>query len=622
MRIPPKALNRRLRAKASSTNCAYTDTSSQLVRLATTLRRDPSLLADALPLLLHHLPIPLPNIIDMEPGKSSQKMELACKAIKALADGLESEALDLSQIASEIQRCWERLWTWIQFLFETYLVTSSPPLPPHLILDYETYDYVHLCMVKILFTLTRFRELAELLTRSPSTFSVLGRLFLLAAQNPPFTRSSNERQQLTLIYCEKALGNMQMLTDLSSKWTEELTRTFSYCANPVIATNIIDRIVCLVQTPKLNFCCDSIKQTLDIILKCTDGAPRFNLSLIQQRSVYWVCFIMKRIASGKLSIQCQDPLTSLIGCLKRGSLYLVRVINDYGYAAILMALEAGLLRSIAKSARYIAQDTCQDGLSTHMSLLYEELLYKLTSYTSYYSIAGALSHSLRRIDASRDSKIATGKACISRCFESMEHSVQTNMAMRKRWKDKKFNLCENPKCSREALHGQPLERKSRCFGCQRSWYCSRSCQREDWELGHRHDCKLYRAQQIDESGVHQPPLPDGRDERYIIWSMKMQLLSFREQCVERQKEHRQENPDIPRDEALVCVLDFTTSPVLVRVVTGAVASTLLLDIDGWKELMRRAVEWEGIDPLAAMFVPGGAKPIRWIGFSSGWASGD
>ncbi|KAL0072269.1 hypothetical protein AAF712_000031 [Marasmius tenuissimus] len=190
-------------------------------------------------------------------------------------------ALDPSQIALEIQKCWKRLWIWIQFLFETYVVTSSPPLPSHLIIDSETYDYVHLCMVKILFALTRFRELAELLTRSLSAFSVLGRLFLLAAQNSPFTRSSNERQQLTLIYCEKAFGNMQILTDLSSKWSEELTRTFSHCANPAIATNIIDRIVCLVQTPKLNFCCDSIKQTLDIILKCTDGAPRFNLSLIQ-----------------------------------------------------------------------------------------------------------------------------------------------------------------------------------------------------------------------------------------------------------------------------------------------------------------------------------------------------
>ncbi|KAJ8076317.1 hypothetical protein PM082_000738 [Marasmius tenuissimus] len=110
MRIPPKALNRRLKAKASSTNCAYADTSSQLVQLATTLGRDPSLLADALPLLLHHLPMPLPNIVDMDPGKLSQKMHLACKAIKALADGLESEALDPSQIALEIQKCWKRLW--------------------------------------------------------------------------------------------------------------------------------------------------------------------------------------------------------------------------------------------------------------------------------------------------------------------------------------------------------------------------------------------------------------------------------------------------------------------------------------------------------------------------------
>ncbi|KAJ8076319.1 hypothetical protein PM082_000740 [Marasmius tenuissimus] len=126
---------------------------------------------------------------------------------------------------------------------------------------------------------------------------------------------------------------------------------------------------------------------------------------------------------------------------------------------------------------------------------------------------------------------------------------------------------------------------------------------------------------IDEGGVHQPPLPDRRDEQYIIWLMRMQLLSFREKCIERQREHRQEHPDIPSDEPLVCVLNFTTWPVSLDVVTGKVASAFLSDVSGWEELTRRAVEREGSDPFVATFVPGGAKPIRWIGFSSGWVPG-
>ena len=150
---------------------------------------------------------------------------------------------------------------------------------------------------------------------------------------------------------------------------------------------------------------------------------------------------------------------------------------------------------------------------------------------------------------------------------------------------------------------------------------------------------MFRAQQIDEGehslslrpltmltlrtgGVRQPPLPDRRDGRYITWSIDLQLPLFRDKCLERQIEHRQEHPEIPPDEPLLCVLDFTAFPVHVHVVTGTVASTFISRVSGWEELMERAREREGIDPLINTIVPCGAKPISWIGFTGGSTSGE
>ncbi|KAJ7061843.1 hypothetical protein C8F01DRAFT_1252625 [Mycena amicta] len=47
-------------------------------------------------------------------------------------------------------------------------------------------------------------------------------------------------------------------------------------------------------------------------------------------------------------------------------------------------------------------------------------------------------------------------------------------------------------------------RQTRCAGCQDAWFCSRECQKADWQNGHRKDCKILRDAFIEYSSNLKP----------------------------------------------------------------------------------------------------------------------
>jgi splicing suppressor protein 51 len=56
----------------------------------------------------------------------------------------------------------------------------------------------------------------------------------------------------------------------------------------------------------------------------------------------------------------------------------------------------------------------------------------------------------------------------------------------------------------------PSENMTKCGGCKRAVYCGKDCQRQDWGLQHKKDCKVLKS--INEFEVNDTATSRTRDE--------------------------------------------------------------------------------------------------------------
>ncbi|KAI3621504.1 mynd domain [Moniliophthora roreri] len=76
------------------------------------------------------------------------------------------------------------------------------------------------------------------------------------------------------------------------------------------------------------------------------------------------------------------------------------------------------------------------------------------------------------------------------------------------------------------LDRTPIKRVKykRCSACLASTYCSRKCQNNDWKLGHRDACKVWRLPET--LKTHGQPITY-QDERFIKYLVRREIISRR-----------------------------------------------------------------------------------------------
>ncbi|KAK1236072.1 hypothetical protein PQX77_000662 [Marasmius sp. AFHP31] len=365
-----------------------------LTKLRGKVRENPQLFPEVLPVILHHLPSPIPDLEAMHPARRTEIVNLAHNALRTL--GTEGQSLLTPQIPLAIEKFWPQIWAWISLLFKTF---SKREQLSSTLLSFDEYgetrDEVLHSLSLILYTSTISPRTTVVLGKTPSCLSIAAQLYVVASQNPPFSSSSNETHQDTLLCAGCIFTTMEMYSELSGD------RHFIQTLNsqpPQYTAGILRRIIYDILKPKeLGLNCRSLELSLIILTNCTANAPFFNRAFVHHRSIYWVCFTMRRLAHKKVHYQ-REEFPFVIGCLKRCCSYLQATFKQYGHVAVVQALESRLILSLVKSVDYIKADQMipNPNMPTDLGDQYKELFDTIAGYAMYHSVATVLSKGLYR----------------------------------------------------------------------------------------------------------------------------------------------------------------------------------------------------------------------------------
>ncbi|ESK93847.1 hypothetical protein Moror_13030 [Moniliophthora roreri MCA 2997] len=525
------------------------------------------LVLEILPIIWAHLPLPIPSFNTTTDSNREHVTKHAANALAALPAAFQCGAFRTKKVTTEIQRNWSRIWSWITFLYDSYLNSSSPTryTSTHL-------DQIHLALSAILSASTSFPCLISLCAKTQSFAPLATDIALLMIQNPRFTAS-----EPVLIHSSLVLQNVSKVKHGSS---DQLVRRLNQVESQHLADIIVTRIMNARSALQPHSHLIPVKVSLIVLYCCSISSPIFNAWLMNCRSVYWVCHTMKRL----LSFETRRLDGALLAdCLQLSFTYLMTAFNQYGHTVVLEALRARLLQSMASTSSLFGVDALLD--ATLMEL-YTDLLRVIGQYTMYRSVCGVASKALSHVAH----KVPSGTK-LARIFRGFESTVQERMELRRCYDTLEIGMCAN-RCSYRTTHIRAKNERItfyRCGGCRAVFYCSKTCQGEDWKQGHKDMCAVTKTRMGRGSNDYLPPCADIRDVMFMDWMIEQHLddEQLLHTHITRQNEYRNQHPEIRASDLVVSVLDFTGFPFEISVTTMADAKEKCPDTD-WDLMLHQA----------------------------------
>ncbi|KAL0578058.1 SET and MYND domain-containing protein 3 [Marasmius crinis-equi] len=450
------------------------------------------------------------------------------------------------------------------------------------------------------------------MSNTPKCLSIAVQVYVLAAQNPPFSSTSNYTHEDTILYTSRILVTMGMYPDLG--WQSSLIQTLN-SQPPRHATGILRRIMYEIMKPKeLGLNCASLKLCITILLNCAANAPKFNRAFVHCRSIYWICLTMRRLAH-KTALFHQDDFAFVVGCLKLCCTYLQTTFEQYGHTAVIQALEARLILTLVKSVDFVKADWMipNPNPPTRLGEQYQKLLDTIAGYAMYYSVATTLTKALYRGEKYLG---GTTRMTFKDEYLAFKKTVEERLMILGEWEMHGMNVCVNSRCTLRA-HMPDKKAKGeripffRCSGCRIFYYCSNKCQKQAW-AEHKETCRNFAACRFAPDGTPNPPPHDARDEHFMGWAVQQHILDARSKLLEYQSKYQSQR-HIKSTEPLVSVMDFTIFPCRVETITAAAAMKRSPKED-WKRWLLEASAKEGVDPLVMSILPSADTPRYWVGF--------
>ncbi|KAI3608731.1 hypothetical protein WG66_003787 [Moniliophthora roreri] len=600
-----------LKIKASSGSPAA------LFELGRRASQRPHLLVEVLPIFLNHLSSP-PDFSTLKESQRDERIAAARHAIIALTEAFSKDAFRVPQVLEEIEKGWNHLQNWISFLSDTYILTDSSAFASLPLLSDEDRDKLHLVLARFLYPFTSLRRTARLLTHESNCFSIAIRLYLIGAQNPPFSLTGNKTHDDILLYCSRIFDGMQKQPASGVDyvdWPNTILMTLNN-ASPSLTSGIIQRIVYEISRPSSeDFNFPSLKLALTMFINLAMNPIRFNWACIQRRSIYWVCLTMRRISGRRARFHEQD----VADCLKVCATYLERTFQDFGHAAVVEALRARLLSTLLKSADFIPVDqkNLMSMIPSSLATTYKSLLHIIAGFSMYYSVSTVLRKSLRIVLERHHDERSKSKA-LSSDFKLFMKTMDDRLFLGYySWGMHGMNYCVYAKCPMPA-HASSVTKRIpmfRCSGCSLAYYCSAECQRLDWTLGHQIKCRSIQNVPTHKfvPGLRLAPSIDARDLRFISWLIQQYILQLRPTLLAQQSKYRVKS-DLPSSEPLVSVLNYIEFPCKVDTITGMKARKRVPN-ENWDSLLVKAQENVGKEPLVLAFIPDRShEPHIWVGF--------
>ncbi|KAJ7628130.1 hypothetical protein DFH06DRAFT_723085 [Mycena polygramma] len=269
-------------------------------------------------------------------------------------------------------------------------------------------------------------------------------------------------------------------------------------------------------------------------------------------------------------------------------------VGHRGFPDALDALDAGLLRLLARCTREFAQE-----LDSTLRLFLTKLL---PDSLVYYHAVAAVANALDEVGVLECKTLSPDWAAfieLAQIRVDIMNDLYAYMVS--------IKTCDNIECAK-------IRRRSRfrrCSGCKSFYYCSRECQTVDWKRGgHREHCASYTTLTLAES----KSCPLDFKERHF---MRALAQSYYQDGV--YELHEQQvvimAKDAPHGGVVITLLDFTHNPVQISIqpFPDSPLANYLDELGAeWSNIVARAVSSRGRLHLHVMLVPQSTKQRFWV----------
>ncbi|KAK7006258.1 hypothetical protein R3P38DRAFT_2555800 [Favolaschia claudopus] len=384
---------------------------------------------------------------------------------------------------------WPRAWAWIQLLDELgSLVPGSVPIQAR----YGVFVSA--------FRLFRGnREVDRLMKETPKVFDILGRAWSMSLNEDKW--DDDER------YTEAhRLGNLSDVSNLLSSWFrfqpwgsfafEQLilgaggTRTH-------LASLVVSQITVALPNPDTTATDSNILPLLGIVCFIAKGPEDDDdeeVNADHQDTVFRSALLSEGIIPAlTIAIQAlRDSKARMAAALMRSLLIaLLELVDTFPrHQWLAQSLRAGLLNAILGC-----------GSSKHVDemggFLYDLLSEMLPAASIYHSVLCAFRVSLAQV-SHIDVEAELADPDLLESWEEVMNIVRPRLSLLNKYDGDLLAVpraCDNLQCDKL----MPRRTCKVCGNCRSSYYCSRLCQKADWNAGHRHGCAALRERRRSQS---------------------------------------------------------------------------------------------------------------------------
>ncbi|KAJ7597892.1 hypothetical protein C8J56DRAFT_1109426, partial [Mycena floridula] len=323
------------------------------------------------------------------------------------------------------------------------------------------------------------------------------------------------------------------------------------------------------------------------------GMSSLRDKFLSQHSINVVTKVISQYSKGNLS----EPYAKI--ALKFAGTYLRWCFFEIGSSSIVKSLKGRLLPSIYMAIQKAQQDTGNE--PNDVTDILGFLLHSVTIHAVHLPVLWET----RKWYRTADWEVVLQQPGLDNDWQDLEKSLTSKFKDRRWHKDLGYsplNLCNFAECKTFGADEPVLIKEmQRCQGCLRVFYCSRQCQKSDWQLSHHDECcknipEIHDSDVIwtESAKIHFAPL-----NLHFI-----RCLLMREFCINEFFSTVRASADRG---PFVCQFDYTHVSVIVKAFH---ADEFLLrdDLEPWDEETIQLLQMEQIEKTGRKFVIHGLLP--------------
>ncbi|KAK0229746.1 hypothetical protein EDD85DRAFT_122614 [Armillaria nabsnona] len=527
-----------------------------LERLVSIVEDDEDTFPQFLPVFRHRLRnTSVPNSW-LDPDQPHQSIIVARSCLKAIALGfqIKNKTPLRPDLIPQISEVLPNVLSWFMYFMKFYLLDKADALP-----EFDSgEDELTFNMMRLVADLSEIPSFVHILGRFPNFMRVITEVWILTSANDLNVAQATGR----------AIQNMTF--DTNEPWLDDFTQVL-HTTSISVAFPCLVRLILQIHSREPDYYV--LKRCMMTMFNFSANSPPVKRAFLAADGVRWTCQLLRRLSSRKLVLSMtMDDFETSKGIISLCASYLSGAFEDQ-FTWVGEALQAHLLLSIMKCQPYFmlagGGHTPDRTTGNTLNDVLVHLLNEVNCHSVIRAVLRQATRAIREVEwhpFSLEKGIEKDAPKLWKAWARLKKAVGTRMEMRKNylWRDKAE--CMNAECplppqvTPEAII-PPLKK---CVGCCYASYCSRKCQKEAWNRGHREIC----AHITKNRKKGHPPHMNPRDGAFLSYLVKCDMKRNPNHIKTLKKEYRQSHPadNLP----LVVVVNYLVVPRTFSVFSASV----------------------------------------------------